>query len=265
METGQDLADETFLITNELDNIRARDMAYDDFAQDSTIANQIADIELEYEEMIATAKANGDTEELKELLLERKERIAELDRSDFAEGGLLKRLFNKTLAAGAEALGFGAEQQRAHEKEVVQLVKEFATQGLIPERSVIPTDEAGFGKFGTGADEEAFNAFNHAYLVYKHGSALKDPLLQAKEVGQMFFRENPDTEKLDMVNNAYGANLRSIAKDEEDAKTKMALAYYNTSKKLAEGKPLIYGEDLVFNVNDLEKVEPRSFRAMGPR
>ncbi len=265
METGQDLADETFLITNELDNIRARDMAYDDFVQDSTIANQIADIELEYEEMIATAKANGDTEELKELLLERKERIAELDRADFAEGGLLKRLFNKTLAAGAEALGFGAEQQRAHEKEVVQLVNEFATQGLIPERSVIPTDEAGFGKFGAGADEEAFNAFNHAYLVYKHGSALKDPLLQAKEVGQMFFRENPNTEKLDMVNNAYGSNLRSIAKDEADAKTKMALAYYNTSKKLAEGKPLIYGEDLVFNVNDLEKVEPRSFRAMGPR
>ncbi len=188
-----------------------------------------------------------------------------VNRDNFAEGGLLKRLFDKALAAGAEALGFGAEQQRAHEKEVVQLVKEFATQGLIPERSVIPTDEAGFGKFGTGADEEAFNAFNHAYLVYKHGSALKDPLLQAKEVGQMFFRENPDTEKLDMVNNAYGANLRSIAKDEEDAKTKMALAYYNTSKKLAEGKPLIYGEDLVFNVNDLEKVEPRSFRAMGPR
>ena len=81
----------------------------------------------------------------------------------------------------------------------------------------------------------------------------------------MFFRENPNTEKLDMVNNAYGANLRSIAKDDADAKTKMALAYYNTSKKLAEGKPLIYGEDLVFNVNDLEKVEPRSFRAMGPR
>jgi len=37
------------------------------------------------------------------------------------------------------------------------------------------------------------------------------------------------------------------------------LAYYNTSKKLAEGKPLIYGEDLVFNVNDLDKVESGSF------
>ena len=199
------------------------------------------------------------------LVLAKNAKYGDRSKYKFNEGGLLKRLFNKTLAAGAEALGFGAEQQRAHEKEVVQLVKEFATQGLIPERSVIPTDEAGFGKFGAGADEEAFNAFNHAYLVYKHGSALKDPLLQAKEVGQMFFKENPNTEKLDMVNNAYGANLRSIAKDEADAKTKMALAYYNTSKKLAEGKPLIYGEDLVFNVNDLEKVEPRSFRAMGPR
>jgi len=259
METGQDLADETFLITNELDNIRARDMAYDDFAQDSTIANQIADIELEYEEMIATAKANGDTEELKELLLERKERIAELDRADFADGGVLKKIFNKTLTAGAEALGFGAEQQRAHEKEVVRLVNQFAEQGLIPQRSMIPTDEAGFGKFGSGADEEAFNALNHAYLVYKHGSTLKDPLLQAKEIGQSFFRENPNTEKLDMVNNAYGANLRDVAENEEDAKTKLALAYYNTSKKLAEGKPLIYGEDLVFNVNDLDKVESGSF------
>lgn len=180
-------------------------------------------------------------------------------RSTFNEGGIFKKIFNKALTAGAEALGFGAEQQRAHEKEVVSLVNQFAKQGLIPERSMIPTDEAGFGKFGAGADEEAFNAFNHAYLVYKHGSTLKDPLLQAKEIGQSFFRENPNTEKLDMVNNAYGANLRDRAENEEDAKAKLALAYYNTSKKLAEGKPLIYGEDLVFNVNDLDKVESGSF------
>lgn len=182
-----------------------------------------------------------------------------VNRDNFAEGGVFKRIFNKTLEAGAKALGFGAEQQRAHEKEVVRLVNQFAEQGLIPERSMIPTDEAGFGKFGAGADEEAFNAFNHAYLVYKHGSTLKDPLLQAKEIGQSFFRENPNTEKLDMVNNAYGANLRDRAENEEDAKAKLALAYYNTSKKLAEGKPLIYGEDLVFNVNDLDKVESGSF------
>lgn len=181
------------------------------------------------------------------------------NRDSFADGGVLKKIFNKTLEAGAKALGFGAEQQRAHEKEVVRLVNQFAEQGLIPQRSMIPTDEAGFGKFGSGADEEAFNALNHAYLVYKHGSTLKDPLLQAKEIGQSFFRENPNTEKLDMVNNAYGANLRDVAENEEDAKTKLALAYYNTSKKLAEGKPLIYGEDLVFNVNDLDKVESGSF------
>jgi len=38
------------------------------------------------------------------------------------------------------------------------------------------------------------------------------------------------------------------------------LGYYNTQRKLAEGKPLVYGEDLIFNINDLENMEPRSAR-----
>lgn len=181
------------------------------------------------------------------------------NRDSFAEGGLLERAIKFALGKGAKALGFGAEQQRQHEKEVVALVNQAAEKGFIPERSRIPTDEAGFGRF-SGADEEVFNAFNHAYLVYKHGSKLKDPLLQGKEYLQMTYYPNPDTEKVDLINNAFGSNLRNIAGDDEDAKQKIVLGYYNTQRKLAEGKPLVYGEDLIFNINDLENMEPRSAR-----
>ena len=182
-----------------------------------------------------------------------------VNRDSFAEGGLLERAIKFALGRGAKALGFGEEQQRQHEKEVVALVNQAAEKGFIPERSRIPTDEAGFGKF-SGADEEVFNAFNHAYLVYKHGSKLKDPLLQGKEYLQMTYYPNPDTEKVDLINNAFGSNLRNIAGDDEDAKRKIVLGYYNTQRKLAEGKPLVYGEDLIFNINDLENMEPRSAR-----
>ena len=181
------------------------------------------------------------------------------NRDSFAEGGLLERAIKFALGRGAKALGFGAEQQRQHEKEVVALVNEAAEKGFIPERSRIPTDEAGFGRF-SGADEEVFNAFNHAYLVYKHGSKLKDPLLQGKEYLQMTYYPNPDTERLDLINNAFGSRLRDIAQDDADAKQKIVLGYYNTQRKLAEGKPLVYGEDLIFNINDLENMEPRSAR-----
>ena len=181
------------------------------------------------------------------------------NRDSFAEGGLLERAIKFALGRGAKALGFGAEQQRQHEKEVVALVNEAAEKGFIPERSRIPTDEAGFGRF-SGADEEVFNAFNHAYLVYKHGSKLKDPLLQGKEYLQMTYYPNPDTERLDLINNAFGSRLRDVAQDDADAKQKIVLGYYNTQRKLAEGKPLVYGEDLIFNINDLENMEPRSAR-----
>src|SRR5210317_21235 len=181
------------------------------------------------------------------------------NRDGFAEGGMLEKAIKFALGRGAEALGFGAEQQRQHEKEVVALVNEAAEKGFIPEQSRIPTDEAGFGKF-SGADEEVFNAFNHAYLVYKHGSKLKDPLLQGKEYLQMTYYPNPDTEKVDLINNAFGSNLRNIAGDDEDAKQKIVMGYYNTQRKLEEGKPLVYGEDLIFNINDLENIEPRSAR-----
>lgn len=181
------------------------------------------------------------------------------NRDSFAEGGLLERAIKFALERGAKAFGFGAEQQRQHEKEVVAFVNEAAEKGFIPEQSRIPTDEAGFGIF-SGADEEVFNAFNHAYLVYKHGSKLKDPLLQGKEYLQMLYYPNPDTERLDQHNNAFGSNLRDTATDDEDAKQKIVLGYYNTQRKLAEGKPLVYGEDLIFNVNDLENVELRSAR-----
>jgi len=181
------------------------------------------------------------------------------NRDSFAEGGLLERAIKFALGRGAKAFGFGADQQRQHEKEVVALVNEAAEKGFIPERSRIPTDEAGFGRF-SGADEEVFNAFNHAYLVYKHGSKLKDPLLQGKEYLQMLYYPNPDTERVDQHNNAFGSYLRDTATDDADAKQKIVLGYYNTQRKLAEGKPLVYGEDLIFNVNDLENVEPRSAR-----
>lgn len=262
-ETGQDLMDETFLITNELDNIRARDMDYGDLDEGMSVENQIADIELEYEEILSAARAAGDTEAIEELTAERNRRIGDIlediDREDFAEGGVLERAIKFALGRGAKALGFDAEQQRQHEKEVVALVNEAAEKGFIPEQSRIPTDEAGFGKF-SGADEEVFNAFNHAYLVYKHGSKLKDPLLQGKEYLQMTYYPNPDTERVDLINNAFGSRLRDVATDDADAKQKIVLGYYNTQRKLAEGKPLVYGEDLIFNINDLENMEPRSAR-----
>lgn len=175
------------------------------------------------------------------------------NRDSFAEGGLLQKAVNYVLEKGARALGFGPEQQRQHEKEVVALVNEAAEKGFIPASSKIPTDEAGFGRF-QGVDEEVFNAFNHAYLVYKHGSTLKDPLLQGKEALQMLYYPDPDTERVDVVNNAFGSNLRKIAENDDDAKSKIVLGYYNTQRKLAEGKPLTYGEDLIFNKDDLQYV-----------
>jgi hypothetical protein len=185
------------------------------------------------------------------------------NRDSFAEGGFLKNLFVKTLESGAKAFGFGGREQRQHEREVVSFVNELADNGVIPERARIKTDPAGYGIFDKSSDEEIFDAFNHAYLVYKHGSRIKDPLLQGKEFGQMVFSEDDEERrghKKDHFNNAFGTYLRETSTSDDDAKDKLAVSFYNTQKKLMEGKPLIFGEDLVFSINDLENIEPRSAR-----
>ena len=84
VDTGVDLMDDTAMITEELDMIKARDMVYDDFDQGvdvegRTIANQIDDIELEYAESLESARFGGDIEEYEAILKEKNDRIKALD------------------------------------------------------------------------------------------------------------------------------------------------------------------------------------------
>jgi len=78
-ETGVDLMDETYMITNELDNIRARDMDYGELDEGMSVENQIADIELEYAESLEAARFGGDIEEYEAILKEKNDRIKALD------------------------------------------------------------------------------------------------------------------------------------------------------------------------------------------
>ena len=84
VDTGVNLMDDTAMITEELDVIKARDMVYDDFDQGvdvegRTIANQIDDIELEYAESLESARFGGDIEEYEAILKEKNDKIKALD------------------------------------------------------------------------------------------------------------------------------------------------------------------------------------------
>ena len=177
-------------------------------------------------------------------------------REMFAEGGLIEKGVRYLIEKGGEMLGVGPKNQRLNEKKVVTFINDGIERGIIPPEYKIPVDDNGFGDFRKPHNEELFNAFNHALLSYNHG---KTPIhrmaLQAKEKLQGMMRDNPNTEKLDEVNNKYGFSLQEKAKTEDEALAEMLMGYYKTHGKLQLGKRLKAGEDLVYNVNDLELVD----------
>lgn len=177
-------------------------------------------------------------------------------REMFAEGGLIEKGVRYLIEKGGEMLGVGPKNQRLNEKKVITFINDGIERGIIPPEYKIPVDDNGFGDFRKPHNEELFNAFNHALLSYNHG---KTPIhrmaLQAKEKLQGMMRDNPNTEKLDEVNNKYGFSLQEKAETEDEALAEMLMGYYKTHGKLQLGKRLKAGEDLVYNVNDLELVD----------
>ena len=177
-------------------------------------------------------------------------------REMFAEGGLIEKGVKYLIEKGGEMLGVGSKNQRLNEKKVVSFINDSIERGILPSEYKIPVDDNGFGDFTQPHNEELFNAFNHALLSYNHGKTpVHRAALQAKEVMQGMMRDNPNTEKLDSVNNKYGFALQSKAANEDEALAEMLMGYYKTHGKLQMGKRLKAGEDLVYNVNDLELVD----------
>ena len=177
-------------------------------------------------------------------------------REMYAEGGLLEKGAKYLIEKGGELLGVGPKNQRLNEKKVVSFINDSIERGILPPEYKIPVDDNGFGDFTKPHNEELFNAFNHALLSYNHGKTpIHRAALQAKEVMQGMMRSNPATEKLDSVNNKYGFALQGKAANEDEALAEMLMGYYKTHGKLQMGKRLKAGEDLIYNVNDLELVD----------
>jgi hypothetical protein len=177
-------------------------------------------------------------------------------RELYNEGGYIEKALRSVIQKGGELFGVDDKYKRKHEKKVTTFINDAIDRGIMPATYRVPTDNSGHGDFTKPFNEEAFNAFNHALLSYKEGrSPLRRAALQAKEYLQGVYYDNPQTEKVDRVNNKFGFSLVGKSDNDDQALADTLMGYYRTHHKLQMGEKLKEGEDLIFNVNDLELID----------
>ena len=180
-----------------------------------------------------------------------------------------KDIAEDVIEYGADALGFGPEKQISITQEAVLLTNEMVDAGLIPQRYRMQMLLPEVGVTVTrenisidGGDDSVFNAVNHALFSYEAGqSKVTAVASQAKEVYQGVSKKlsglDPKTEYLDYFNNKFGFNLAEQGLSREEAKNAIMDSIGNidqkgASGKLSRGEPLVGGEVLAINQDNIE-------------
>ena len=191
--------------------------------------------------------------------------LGSLGRVSKREGGVGSKVKKKVINAVGKLFGIGPQEQRDNEKAAIAAVNQAVENKKLPASARIPTDVSGLidNKRSSwdklGSSEEVFNAINHGLLSYRYGTnPVTRAALQVKEKIQGSSRENPISEEADAFNNHFGYTLRERGLNEQEALQEMVNAYDRTNMKLMLEQPLIQGQDLIFNVNDLQgSVDPQ--------
>jgi hypothetical protein len=168
-------------------------------------------------------------------------------RQGFKSGsvsGVVQRLIER----GGEAMGIGASEQRANEKQAAAIVNQMVADGTIPKYEYVEVDDFGFRSGKTG---DVFEAVNHGLLSATYGDyALRRGALQLKEIGQGFSR--PLDSKRDSYNNRVGFKIRETAKTPEEITREINNRIIRSYEKMNSGEALIPGEDFFLNPNEME-------------
>ena len=175
---------------------------------------------------------------------------------------------------GANLLGFDDARRIAISQEAASLVNQMVDAQLIePKYAVelqVAEDPSQRTRQNTGlinpitggqADEEVFNAVNHALFSYYAGqNPLAGAGAQAKEMIQGMQVKSrggdPRTEGLDYFNNKFGINLARQGATVQEAKDAIVNSIANvnnqgTRSRLLQGLPVRPGLDLLRNREDL--------------
>jgi len=188
--------------------------------------------------------------------------------------GMLSDAGSFLIDKGANLLGFDDARRIAISQEAASLVNQMVDAQLIEPRFavelVFEADPSQRTRQNTGiinpitggqADEEVFNAVNHALFSYYAGqNPLAGAGAQAKEMiqGMQVKRRggDPRTEGLDYFNNKFGINLARQGASLQEAKDAIVNSIANinnegTRGRMLQGLPIRPGLDLLRNREDL--------------
>ena len=175
------------------------------------------------------------------------------DRQGFESGGV-SGVMQRLIDRGGEAMGVGASEQRANEKQAAAMVNQMVAAGTVPKYEYVPVDDYGFVLPANqgGRTGDAFEAVNHGLLSATYGdSIIRRGGLQFKEVAQGFGR--PLDSKRDSYNNRVGFKIRETSKTPEEINQQINNRIIKAYEKMGSGEALIPGEDFFLNPNEMEQ------------
>jgi len=230
METGLDLMDETYVIQNVLDDIKARDIDYDGELTDFNTGGKV---------------------------------LGSLQRTRKAEGGIFG-LLEKGIKKGAAYLGFDDDRQLQISADATDLTKQIAPDKKVTwmhQGSPITTEQlrnlkTNRDQISLSGDEETFDAVNHALFGYESGVGPMTAFAgQTKEVyqgaKQAIRGKEWRTELKDMWNNSWGIDQRKQNLSRPEFDMNLAQAIMDTKGRMERGEALQMGRDIIINYKDL--------------
>jgi hypothetical protein len=176
------------------------------------------------------------------------------DRERRASGGGVSNIMKRLIERGGEAMGVGASEQRANEKQAASIVNQMVAAGTVPKYEYVPVDDYGFVLPANqgGRTGDAFEAVNHGLLSATYGDSMfRRGALQVKEIGQGFSR--PLDSKRDSYNNRVGFKIRETSKTPEEITQQINNKIIRSYEKMGSGEALIPGEDFFLNPNEMEQ------------
>jgi hypothetical protein len=186
-------------------------------------------------------------------LHQQKEQKLSEQRDNFKSGGV-SGVMQRLIDRGGEAMGVGASEQRANEKQAAAMVNQMVAAGTVPKYEYVPVDDYGFVLPANqgGRTGDVFEAVNHGLLSATYGdSIIRRGGLQFKEVAQGFGR--PLDSKRDSYNNRVGFKIRETSKTPEEISQQINNRIIRAYEKMGSGEALIPGEDFFLNPNEMEQ------------
>ena len=176
------------------------------------------------------------------------------DRERRASGGGVSNIMQRLIEISGEAMGVGAAEQRANEKQAAAIVNQMVAAGTVPKYEYVPVDDYGFVLPANqgGRTGDAFEAVNHGLLSATYGDSMfLRGALQVKEIAQGF--SGSLDSKRDSYNNKVGFTIRETSKTPEEINQQINNRIIRSYEKMGSGEALIPGEDFFLNPNEMEQ------------